>query len=339
LSRRKIVGKKLSDDELQAWRAARTGKAVNFGGGSEGRHPEEDPSGAGPIGDLDDLSGDDPSFDPTALDTASGGDPTRAPPPRQPDDAQQRLDAALGRVAPLQRQLQEANEANRSLADTVTALTQRLDAMTADGARARAEQEAEAFDPFEGMTQDQLDNLDPAVVDAMRRAARKSLATTLSKVQDPAALIEKAMAERDNRRLKSYLKQISDELNLQAVADDPQFNAYAQEHGSADMLVSSLLQSATVDIAQALKPRVTKMLAGFQTWKTAKKSADAQPGDPTPRTPGSYASRGPAGSGSGSQRRVVNGPADMARLRAEHAAATRRRDFKEAKRLLDIINA
>jgi hypothetical protein len=211
--------------------------------------------------------------------------------------------------------------------------------MTADGARARAEQEAEAFDPFEGMTQDQLDNLDPAVVDAMRRAARKSLATTLSKVQDPAAMIEKAMAERDNRRLRSYIKQISEELNLQAVADDPQFNAYAQEHGSADMLVSSLLQSATVDIAQALKPRVTKMLAGFQTWKTGKKSADAQPDDPTSRTPGSYASRGPAGSGSGSQRRVVNGPADMARLRAEHAAATRRRDFKEAKRLLDIINA
>ena len=93
----------MTDEELMAWRQRRTGKTVNFGA-DPGAVPGATPQGRSP---LDVAPGD---LIPEVRDPA----PTPAPAVAagiSAEELEARLQAALGRVAPVQRQAEELRAA------------------------------------------------------------------------------------------------------------------------------------------------------------------------------------------------------------------------------------
>lgn len=352
----------LSDAELLARRQARTGRAVSTAPGAGAPPVDGAPNGAVdpgtgrptvPLRDPFDMSG---GFD-AGLD---GGDPTPPPvsPPVSPPAAaqpvlpadlqqqfstmQQQLDAALGRVVPMQQQLEQY----RSTAEALQVANAQLQAQLAEAntiAATRAASEAAAsFDPFEGMSPDELAMLDPAVVDAMRRSARASLAKATANMQDPRAIIAQTLQERDARALKAYITNASGELQLLVLGKDPKFQAFLAADDSADMLLNSFVQAPDLETAQRLESRVRKMIKRFRDLPSDTQSGGNPPTpDPQDRLSAHLSRNGAPSAAPGdpsSQQRKALTPEQVQDIRRRAQAFTRQRKFAEAKALLDQLN-
>lgn len=341
----------LSDDQLLAQRQARTGRTVATvpGNGAPPEpglaRPAADPGGARPTAPQRDPFGN-------PFGGASGGteDIAPAPVPAAPQgfDAQaafnamqQQLDAALGRVAPLQQQLEQY----RSTAETLQASNAALQAKlmeVQDATTKRAAQEAAAsFDPFEGMSADELAMIDPAVISAMRRSAQAALAKATVQVGDPRALIAQTLQERDTRQLKAFQQSVSEELQLLQLGSDPKFQQFLSTDDSADMLLNSFAQATDIDAAQKLATRVRTML---KRYRAAAPGASASAGNNTPDPQdrlSAHMSRSgnqSAAPGANGQTRNVLTPEQVKDIRRQAQALTRQRRFKDAQALLDKLS-
>lgn len=243
--------------------------------------------------------------------------------------------AAQGRVAPSQQQIEELRTGYETLRATNAQLQADLEAERAARTTRTAEAEAATFDPFAGMNADELAMLDPQVVEATRSAARKTLAASLAKLQDPHAVVREALAQRDAASLKAYISSASAELKLTELAADPAFAAFAAADDSADMLLHSFLKAPSLESAQALLPRVRTMLKRYE------RSAAPTPTpitDPAARL-SAHLARTPDPAASGAAPQGAKTPDEAATLRRQHAAAVRRRDFKTAAQILAQINS
>lgn len=331
----------MTDEQLLAQRALRTGKKIPASNGDTGRGPGAPIQMGNPLEGYDTNRNDDdddgaPAFNPNNF----GGNvaPNATPNTTASFDAaalQQQLDAANGRAAPLQRQIEEmraALTAAQQLAATQAAqLTERQQAEAA----AAAAREAATFDPFEGMSADDLSLIDPATLSAMRRVAQQSLARATANTQDPQKLIADALEARDKKARDSFIRATVDGLGLVALGNDPKFQAFLHEDDSAGLLLNSFVQSPDVDVAKSLEGRVRSMLKRYE--KSQPANSNNQSADPQARLAASMSRQGAGAGAHGSARKPLT-PEQGKAIRQQSNALTRQGKFKEAKELLAQLN-
>lgn len=337
----------LTEDELLAQRAARTGRRAPTGAPGAPEPPPEpppaDPGAARPTlpsrspfldmlpPDADGV-GDDA---PTGVDDAGGTPPANQNPVNQ-TALQQQLNAALGRVAPLQQTVDQLRATVESLQTANAQLQAQAQAAAQAQSAAQARQTAEQFDPFANVSADDLALLDPAVVKAIRTSTQASLAQALSNTQDPQVLITQALQQRDERARQSYIRAKAQELNLVALGNDARFQQFLANDDSAEILLNSFVQAADLEAARYLEPRVRTMIKRFEKTVAAPGNKPADPQDRLTAHLSRSGESAPATPGPGHRKELT--PERVKQIRMQASRLQRQRQFKAADELLAQLN-
>lgn len=316
----------MTDEELMANRAARTGRALPNAqtGAATNRFPGQPDPVRSPTADMTGSSFDEGN-------SAPANAPAEQPQHSQ-DPLQQQLQAALGRLSPLQQQLADRDAVLRSQGQQLAELRAQLEAREEEQRAHAAERAAEEFDPLAGLSDDVLNGIDPLVLEAMRASSRASVASIRKAYQDPQELVRRTMQEHDNKRRDQYINQVAAELDLMRLGEDATFTKFLGEDDSASILLNSFVAATDLRSAETLAPRVRKMVSRYQ-----------QGAGTTPRTPdpkdalASHMSRG-ASSPSASGTRNVQ-PSDARAIRNAIATAVRSGNKDEASRLLKLLES
>jgi hypothetical protein len=264
-----MATQQLTGAELLAWRAKRTGRK-NLEVFTE--DPTNSPNG--PIAALSPLEGYH-GVDPDNKDGTPAPD-TPAAGSASDNDLRNQLDSALGRVAPLQRQMEElraAHEAaNRRAAELEAALRER-DAAQAEAAAARA---ADEFDPLEGISQEERDLLDSTALAIIAQTAKNAFKKAAGNREDPKELIARELAKRDAQTRDRYIRGTVETLGLIKLGNDTKFNKFLAEDDSAALLMNQFVNAPDTDTARSLEPRIKTMLKRFEKTTDSPRQPDAQ---------------------------------------------------------------
>jgi len=334
-----------SPEDLDAWRARRTGKPVdktanapgvptNAGGDPQAprmqRHPLEGLTSLNPMGGAGDLPPEDDDLE------NLGGDP--APQNlEQPTDAErealrQQLAAANGRLGPVQRQLEEMRAAMAAQQAQLAEAQRKVAEQEAARAALNAREKAKSFDPLEGLTREQIEMLDPAALALIKHVGQSAYARASSEYKDPEEIVRQTLAARDAQSRDRYIRTTAEALGLYKLREDPKFNSFLNEDDSAGMLLNSFVSAPDRDTAQTLEPRVRAMLKRFEK-QTASSPRSADPQSHT----SSHLNRNPGASGGGFKGAPMS--ADQVRqISAQARAFSRKGDHKKANELLASIN-
>ena len=326
----------MSDQDLDAWRAKRTGKKQqqqpvllidapsNSGGGPEMSKPMRSPTDGLVEPDFLNDQQEQPSNEP-------------APQNQEPhasnelEDLRQQLAAAQGRLSPAQRQLEEMRAAHEANQRQLYELQSQLAERQAQDATAKAKQAAENFNPFEGFTQDEIDMLDPTAVKFIEKASRNAYSKAAMNNKDPEELIQKALAQRDARAKDNYIRATADTLGLVKLSSDPKFQKFLAEDDSAGILMNSFVAAPDLESARGLEQRVRTMLKRFEKSTTT----TTRTPDPQDRL-SAHLDR--ASDGQSFQSRRPATPEEARRISEEAKRLMRARKFDEANKLLASIN-
>lgn len=330
----------MTDEEMIAWRARRTGKPIptsttpavnNSGEGPDAGQRVRDPSTTAQIPDFARLGS-------AAADDTTSVEPQEPPPANNADLAQQ-LQAANGRVAPLQRQLEELRAAILARDAQVAELTRALQAATNDIAKKKAAEDIDAFDPFEGMTQEELEALDPTAMNILRKMGKSVAQRTLAKIpqESPEALVQKALAERDKAQLGEYIRSTAASLGLLELSNDTAFKSFVEQDDSAGFLLSAFAQATDLATARGLEGRIKTMLKRFERDKQSK-TADQRPHDTNHNLSKHLSRTPPQGNGGDSVVQLARTPEEARRIRQQASALSRQGRYEDAGKLLASLN-
>lgn len=326
------MSRTLTEEELASWRAKRTGKPMpsdtsdatvrtNAHGGPDApklqRHPLEGVAG---FDATDDLPLDEPVVQHTP-----------APNSQEAEELRQQLAAANGRLGPVQRQFEEMRALVETQSRQLAEFQSQLAAKQADETAARTKAAADSFNPLEGLSQDQIDMLDPAALKLIESAARNAYSKAASQIKDPEALIQQVLAKRDAQARDAFIRATADTLSLSQLSNDSKFTKFLAEDDSAGLLLNSFINAQDIDAAKLLEPRVRTMLKRFE-----KSTNSTRTPDPQDRA-AAHLDRAPQGT----QARSNAGPRTAEQVRAIQEQAkrlSRARKFKEANELLASIN-
>ena len=322
---------KLTDQDLADWRARRTGKPVNLAGDNTPGVP----TNAG--GDPAAIRLVQPPFmqnePPVDIDPAPAVDP--APAGNQTNEEleqlRQQLAAANGRLGPAQRQSEEMKAALEAQQRQIAELQAMLAEQQAAAATRKAQEAAANFDPFEGLSPDEVAMLDPTAADLIRKATRNAYSKAASQVKDPEEIIRKTLAERDAAALRKYIQATAASTGLTKLATDPRFEKFVAEDDSATLLLNSFMQAADIEIAQTLEPNLRRLIKRFE--KTTDSTRNPDPQDQL----ASHLARAPGAAPTGAQQRAVSAD-DVKTITAKARALARAGKHKEANQLLASIN-
>ena len=322
----------LTEEQLLAMRARRLGKPIpgasdgvptNAGGGPEAPRIARAPTGEISM----------PNF--LADDNAQGDNTppvnTAAQTPEELEQLRQQLAAANGRLGPAQRQAEELKSALEAQQRQIAELQAQLAEQQAAAATRKAQEAAANFDPFEGMSKDEIELLDPTAAELIRKAARNAYSKAASQVKDPEEIIRKTLAERDARQLQTYIRSTADALGLTKLVSDARFQKFVDEDGGANYVLNTFFHAADIDIARSVEADVRKLL---NRWKKATGS-DSRTPDPQDQL-SQHLSRNPGGA-SGA-RASVTSPEDVKRITERVRQLSRQGKHKEANELLASIN-
>jgi hypothetical protein len=324
----------LADNDLDAWRARRTGKPVktdNSGG------PEGVPTNAGG-NPMDIRIARHPLEDMTPPGLANDPAPAPADPAPQPngqsdalvEELRQQLAAANGRNGPVQRQFEEMKTTLSALQQQNALLQQQLESRTAEEAESRRKKAASDFNPFDGIPQEQLDMLDPTALKLMEHIGRNVYAKTTHGSVDPVAVFHEELSKRDARTKDDYIMATAETLGIPVLAKDPKFSDFLAEDDSAGMLLNSFMQSKDLATARLLETNLRKMLKRYEKTASATRTPDPQASAAT------HLNRAPSGQQGGQGNTPSNESVTQITVRAK--ALARAGKHKEAKALLDSIN-
>jgi hypothetical protein len=326
------MSKTLTEDELNAWRSKRTGRPVksddngpavptNAGGG-----PDVPRSIRSPVDGMPGVPALNIDDEPAPQDT-----PTFNLPAHDADEElRQQLAAANGRLGPVQRQLEEMRAAHEATQRQLAEYQAQLAEHQAAQATAKAQKMAAEFDPFEGMSAAEIEMLDPAAAELIKRAARNAYSKAASSVKDPEALINDALAKRDARSRDNYIRATAETLGLVKLGSDQKFNRFLTEDDSAGILLNSFVKAPDLETARALEPRVRTMLKRYEKAATPTRNPDPQ--DQLSQ----HLDRGHGGASA--NRKGATTPEEARQIRGEIARLTRARKFKEAETLQALLN-
>ena len=246
------------------------------------------------------------------------------------------LAAAQGRVGPLQQQLEQFRATAEALQTSNATLSARQQELDAAATARQAAEAAAAFDPLEGMDADVLEQIDPVVLEGMRRSARAAMAKATAGIADARTIITQTLQERDTRTLKAYVNQTTADLNLVALGSDPRFKAFLENDGAADMLMHTFLQVTDLDAARDLAGRMKKMVKRFSDTPG---SGVKQNPDPKSDLSAHLSRSGSntASGASGHSRKALT-PEMVKDIQAKARALSRKRNHKDAQALLAQLN-
>jgi len=282
------------------------------------------------------LVGDGGTLDNSNLPNYDNSAPiNNAPAPGMSDAALEELRAQLaaanGRLGPAQRQVEEMRAAHEATQRQLVELQAQLAEQHAAQATLKAKQLAEQFDPFEGLSQQEIEMLDPTAAELIRRAARNAYSKAASSVKDPEALINDALAKRDARARDNFVRATADSLGLVKLGSDPKFAKFLEEDDAAGLLMNAFVQSPDLDTARMLESRLRNMLKRYE--KTVQQPSRAP--DPNGQL-ANHLDRNHGGAQGG--RKAAATPDEAKQIRAEATRLIRARKFKEAEALLTSIN-
>jgi hypothetical protein len=266
-----------TEEGLAAWRAQRLGKPVNLkadlsaqgipsngGGGPDDQRPEP----------RHPLEGH--KFNPMELDSpAPNADEIHEDDP-QDDNLQQQLAAANGRLGPAQRQLEEMRAAMQALQQQNADMQARLAERDAQEKASRFQRAAQEFNPLEGLTKEDLEMLDPAVLKMIEHVGRQAYTKAHGSIHEHEELIEKTLSQRDARERDNFIYGTAETLGLNKLGNDTKFNKFLAEDDSAALLLNSFTQSKDIATARMLEPRVRSMLKRFEKTTNSTRTPDPQ---------------------------------------------------------------
>lgn len=330
------MSRTLTETELDAWRAKRTGKpvagddsgqsvATNAGGGPGAPRTTRTPVSnyAAPAGNEDDNDGDNDD------DAGYENRNQRTGIEQSADELRQQLAAANGRLAPAQRQVEEMRAAYEAQQRQLIEMQTRLAEQDAE----RSRRQAEDFDPFAaaGLTQDEIDMLDPVAANLIKKTARAAYHQAASKFKDPEEIIRKTLEQRDAIARDTFIRSAAEDLDLVKLGQDPKFNRFVDEDGAAGMLITSFLKAPDQETARALLPNVRKVIKRFEGGKAKNRQLD-----PQDRLSQHLSREGKEGETR--TYRPVTTPEEARQVRENATRLTRARRFKEADALLASLN-
>lgn len=317
----------MTDEELQSWRAKRTGKSSPMsstpiepnksGGGPEAPRHTRNPM-TGFAAPADDDNDDDDNIN-------GGSDDNNG-------DLHSQLNSAIGRTAPLQRQNEELRTALEATQRQMYDMQERLKAQEREQSEARARQEAENFNPLEGMSQDEIDMLDPIATELIKKAARAAYSKAASGIKDPEKLIEQALAQRDQRARDNYMRATVKTLGIDKLSNDTKFLNFLEEDDAAKFLLNAFAQSPDMDSARGLEGNLRKLVKRFE-----KSTGSTRGADPADRL-SSHLSRTPNGNRDYGNVQSVSSPEEARQVRNQATRLIRARKFDEANRLMASLN-
>jgi len=319
-----------SDEELLAARAKRTGRKntgvpLDQTGVSNQRHPGQDNESRSPLDGFE----ADPS-----VDNDDGVDHTPRQP--QPNDTQNQLNAAIGRLQPLQQQLADREAA------LVAVQHQLAEARAAASKYEQAEREAIArraadeFDPFAGIPPEDLELMDPIVRNTILASTRATMKAFGSRFRDPEEVVRQTMAAQDKLRRDALVQTTNQDLGLVDLSRDPKFEAFINEDDSAGLLLQNYINAPDARSAEILIPRVRAMVKRYQS---NAKTPDPRNPDPADAL-AAHSRRGsnrPSDSAGGTRGAQLS-PAQAKDIRLKATAAIRAGRKDEANRLMQQLN-
>lgn len=321
----------MTPEQLAEWRAKRTGKPMaellgnppsNAGLDPDAPRIIRSPAGNMPVPDF--------MQDPDMGTPAPAANPQPAANPEL-EELRQQLAAAHGRLGPTQRQLDEMRATLDAMQKQNAQLQATLEDQQRVSAATRTKQQAADFDPFEGLSKDQIDLLDPAAAEMIRQAARNAYAKAASQTKDPEEIIRKTLAERDALALRKFVQATAASTGLTKLATDPRFEKFVAEDDSATLLLNSFMQAADIEIAQALEPNLRRLIKRFE--KTTDSTRNPDPQDQL----ASHLARAPGAAPAGASRQAASAE-DVKTISAKARALARAGKHKEANQLLASIN-
>ena len=322
----------MTEEELLAARAKRTGRKqpgvpMEQSGAATGRFPGQDTGGRSP---LDGFSEDEAHVEPEA-DTP----PASKTPPQQNPDLLNQLNAAMGRLQPMQQQLADREAALAAMQHQISEMNAKVAQYEAAERSARAKQVAEEFDPFAGLDAEELDMLDPITRNTIKAATRSAIAAVNARYRDPEEVVRKTMQEQDKQRRDALIQTTNQDLGLVELSRDKEFEAFIEGDDSAGLLLSQYLNAPDARSAELLIPRVRSMVKRYQS--SVKNPSNSRTPDPADAL-ASHARRGsnrPAENGGTRTTQLTPAQAKEVRLKASAAIRAGRKD--EANRLLQQL--
>lgn len=160
-------------------------------------------------------------------------------------------DAAIGRVAPMQKQ---SDIATRLWQESESQRKSEREALQAEMALLRnQERETEReLDLSSVLSEEELNDIDPSVLSAAQKIARATL-TAFNKPVDTRAEIMQALREQDMKKVEAHRKAVLTDPSkglhkLSGMLEDPKFLAwYGQDETILDSVMSSLVGASTTE--------------------------------------------------------------------------------------------
>ena len=316
--------------DVDQWRSKRLGRTIKT-------NPNPDvPSNSQGAPDLEraaprhPMEGMGEKFNPMELD--NNDDTYVDPQNNQDDDLRQQLAAAQGRLGPAQRQIEEMRATMAALQQQVAEQAASLATRNAEESSLRHQRAMAEFNPLDGLSQDQLELLDPAALKLIEHVGRNAYAKAAGGIKDPEELIQKVLSQRDKQDLNNFISATAESLSLNQLGNDNKFNRFLADDDSAGLLLNSFVQAKDIATARMLEPRVRSMIKRYE-----KATNTTRTPDPQDRA-AAHLARAPGGQQQGSPR---GGPvsADQVKQITEQARRLARAGkHKEANSLLASIN-
>lgn len=318
-----------TDAELLAARAKRTGRKntgvpLDQTGAADERHPGQDAGGRSPIDGYD--AAPDGQYDP----------PTERQNNTPNGDLQNQLNAALGRLHPMQQQLADRDAAIAAMQHQLAEATAKARAYEQAEREAAARRSAESFDPFAGIPPEDLELMDPIVRNTILASTRATMQAFGSRFRDPEEVVRQTMVEQDKQRRDALIQTTNHDLGLVDLSRDPKFEAFITEDDSAGLLLQNYLNAPDARSAELLIPRVRTMVKRYQS---SAKTPDPRNQDPADAL-AAHMRRGSArpSDNANGPRGAQLSPAQAKDIRLKANAAIRAGRKEEANRLLQQLN-
>ena len=320
----------MTEEELLAARAKRTGRKqpgvpLEQSGAATGRFPGQDEDGRSP---LDGFGGED-------LPEGQHQQPPAQRPALPESDLQNQLNAAMGRLQPMQQQLADREAALAAMQHQIAEMNAKVAQYEMAEREAKARQAADEFDPFSGLDADELDMLDPITRNTIKAATRSAIAAVNARYRDPEEVVRKTMEEQDKQRRTALIQTTNQDLGLVELSRDKEFEAFIEGDDSAGLLLSQYLNAPDARSAELLIPRVRSMVKRYQS--SVKNPSNPRTPDPADAL-ASHARRGSnRPSENGGTRTAQLTPAQAKEVRLKATAAIRAGRKEEANSLLQQL--
>jgi len=333
-----------TDDDLLAARAKRTGRKGGLpaeqAGAATGRYPGQESGDRSPLDGMG-GAGDHEPVEPEAPSNHAHTKQTNGAPAAQYGQREielmHQLNAVTGRLHPLQQQLADREAALAAAQHQLNEMAARQAAYDQQEREAKAARMAEDFDPFKGFSQEDLDMMDPATLNAIRASTRATISAITARYQDPQEVVRKTMAEQDKQRRDTLINTTNQDLGLVDLSRDTKFEEFVNTDDSAGLLLTQFMNAPDTRSAEILVPRVRAMVKRYQTsaGKTPTDSRNPDPADALAAHMQRGTKTSPSADG-GPRQSLSPAQARDIRLRANAAIRAGRKD--EANRLLQQLN-